>query len=312
MKRLLIVLLLFVFVQPVLAKPLVVVTIPDFKPIVAAVGGAKIEVKSLLKPNTDPHAFSLNSKDIELLERAKLIVLANSHILGFEAKIKKDFKNVLDIDDYNVTLNSFPGYPSDPHGYWLKPENAIKIAKAVEMKLCKLFPNDVKYFENNYDTFVKNVRDAEKEAKEIAKDVAGKKCVAMVPGVCYIASSVGMNVSVVLMSEGSGFVSGKVLSEVKSKLTSGEYWGIIVPDFMKNAKGGEIAEELARETHCHIAYVKFSSGDISYEVLILANAARIAYAPKISENKGNTMYLYITSILCLLEAGIILFMKVRI
>ncbi len=311
MKRLLIVLLLFALIQPVLAKPLIVVTIPDFKPIVSAVGGDKVEVKSLLRPNTDPHAFSLNSKDIELLEKAKLIVLANSHILGFEAKIKKDFKNVLDIDDYNVTLSSFPGYPSDPHGYWLKPENAIRIAKAVEIKLCKLFPIDANYFRSNYDTFVKNVRDAEKEAKEIAKDVAGKKCVVMVPGVCYIASSLGMNVSAVLMSEGSGFVSGKVLNEIKSKLSSGEYWGIIVPDFMKNAKGGEIAEELARETHCHLAYVKFSSGDVSYEVLILTNAARIAYAPRMSEGGGNPIYLYITSILCLLEAGIILFTRVK-
>ncbi len=306
--RALLFILIFALIHP--ASAYVVVTISDLKPIVEAVCGNRVEVVALLKPNTDPHDFSLSSRDVEVLKKAELIVLANSHLLGFEAKIKEEFDNVLDFDDYNVELEDFPGYSANPHGYWLKPKNAIAIAKRVSEELAKLHPEYADEFAANYQKFAERVEQALEEAKDIARDVRGKKFVAMVPGVCYIASSLEVSVAAVLLSEGSGFVSAKELEIIKSKLESGEYEGIIVPEFMRGAKGGEIAEQLAKDTGCRLAYVKFSAGDIDYDIVLISNAARIAYSTKPCSKSSNTI-VYALSIACLVEGALLFFMRVR-
>ncbi len=306
--RFLLFLLIILIVIPVNAS--IVVTISDFKPIVKAITGDKLEVVSLLPAGSDPHHFSLSGKDIELLKNADLIVLTNSELFGFERKIKEKFKNVLDFEDYGVELEDFPGYPKNPHGYWLKPENCIAIAKAVKERLSLLYPEYRDYFEENFVEFIKRVKEAEAEANRIAKDVRGKNFVAAVPGVCYIASSLGVNVSAVLFSESYGFLSGKELEKIRGKLKSGEYVGIIIPEFMKGSKVGEVVEQLSRDTGCRVAYVRFSMGDVSYETALISNAARIAYS-QTKRSSGNDEYLYVLSAICLLEAGALLFIGVR-
>ena len=285
------------------AKALIVVTIPDFKPIIQDIVGDRDVVVSLTAG--DPHSFSLSGKDVETLRKAKLIVLANSELFGFERKIAEEFDNTLDFKDYGVELRDFPGYPKNPHGYWMDPKNAIAIARAVKEKLSEIYPQYESEFDRNYENFVKRVENAEKEAKKLVK---GGKFVAMVPGVCYIASSLGIEVENVLLSEGSGFSSGKELEMIKEKLRKGEIEGILVPEFMKGSKGGEIAETLAKETGCKIAWVKFASGDLAYDTQLISNAARIAYAPKPCTSSDWAVYLL--GSLCVFEALLIFVIKV--
>ena len=185
------------------ANAAVVVTISDLKPIVEAVAGDKIEVVSILPPGTDPHHFSLSIENVRTLHSAELIVLANSELFGFEKKIKEEFTNVLDFTDYNAELEDFPNYPQNPHGYWLKPKNAIGIAKAVCEKLSEMYPEKREYFEKNLRDFSKKIEESVREAKKIASEFRGKKFVAAVPGVCYIATSLDIDIAAVLLSEGS-------------------------------------------------------------------------------------------------------------
>lgn len=139
MRPLLILLMLILAVQVVAANT-IVVTIPDFKPIAEAIAGDDFEVVSLIPPGSDPHSFTLSVEDVEKLGSADVIVLANSNFFDFEAKIAEEFGNVVDFDDYNATLLDFPGYPSNPHGYWMLPENAIRIAKAIKDRLEERYP----------------------------------------------------------------------------------------------------------------------------------------------------------------------------
>ncbi len=303
--------LLLVVTMAARADPLVVVTVSDLKPIVEDICGGYCNVASLLEPNEDPHHFSLSSSDLKLLKKAELIVLANSELLGFESKIKSEFDNVIDFDDYGVILKDYPGYAANPHGYWLYPQNALAIAKAVARKLSEIHPTNADGFERNYQKFEHRVIAAADEAAKIASGVRGEKFVAMVPGVCYIASTFNAEVAAVLLSEGAGFVSGKTLEEVKTKLRSGEYAGIIVPEFMKGSKGGELAEQLARDTGCRIAYVRFSAGDLSYDSLLIFNAAQLAHAKKVCPS-SNPALLYALSAICMAEAALLFYMRVRL
>jgi zinc/manganese transport system substrate-binding protein len=114
-----------------------------------------------------------------------------------------------------------------------------------------------------------------------------------------------------MLSEGSGFVSGTELSKIKELLKKGKYVGIIVPEFMKGGKGGEIAEQLAKDTGCRIAYVKFSMGDSDYPTLLISNAARIAYSTRYVNDGYDNLTLYALAGLCLIESAILFFWRLR-
>lgn len=310
MRSMIIVFLLLATMQTTGAET-IVVTIPDFKPIIEAVAGEGFEVVTLLPQGSDPHEFSLSIEDLDELRNADLIVLANSHFFEFEAKISREFANTLDFDDYNVKLYDFPGFPSNLHGYWMLPENGIGIARAVMERLSEMHPEKKDQFERNYEIFVSRVEDAVKEARKIVSGEEGKY-VAMVPGVCYIAESLNITIAAVVISEGSGIASAKELSEVKNRLESGEYRGIIAPEFMKYGKGGEMAKELVRGSRAKIAWVKFSQGDSAYDTTLISNAARIAYSSERFEFSCETsQLLYILAILCVLEALVIAHLMVR-
>ena len=309
MRPLLILLMLILAVQVVGANT-IVVTIPDFRPIAEAIAGDDFEVVSLIPPGADPHSVTLSVEDVEKLVSADVIVLANSNFFDFEAKIAEEFGNVVDFDDYNATLLDFPGYPSNPHGYWMLPENAIRIAKAIKDRLEERYPDKRDYFERNYEVFVDRVGEALKEARQIASEEEGKQYVAMVPGVCYTASSLGIKIGAVVISEGAGISSGKEREEIKRGLESGEYEGIILPEFMKGSRGEEIAKELVKGSNAKIAWVKFSAGDTAYDVLVISNAARIAYAGGACES-NNRGVVYLLSAVAVLEALLIAFGMVR-
>ncbi len=309
MKSLIVPLILLIAVQTVAANT-IVVTIPDFRPIAKAVAGDEFEVVSLIPPGSDPHSFTLSVEDVEKLRNADLIVLANSEFFDFEAKITKEFSNVVDFEDYNAVLTDFPGYPSNPHGYWMLPENAVRIAKAIKDRLEEEYPDKRDYFEKNYEIFVDRVEEALKEARDIASEEEGKEYVAMVPGVCYTASSLGIKIGAVVISEGAGIASGKELQEIKHGLESGKYSGIILPEFMKGSRGEEIAKELVKGSGAKIAWVKFSVGDTAYDVLVISNAARIAYAAGECESNDRTL-LYLLSTLTVFEALLIALLMVR-
>ncbi len=248
----------------------VVVSISDFIPLVKAVGGSFVEVNSILPPGGDPHSFYITQDTVKQIENADVIILADSRLLSYEANIKENYpeKRYLDFDDYNATLDTFPGYGANPHGYWLKFENALAIAGKVRDELSGLRPSDAEYFNSSFSRLEAEVVGAGEDIRRMSEEwgIYGMNVVAAVPGVCYAVQNSGMEVGAVLMAEGSGFASGKEIGDIEDKLKSGEYGGIVVPEFMKEAKAGEIANQIAGDTGAKVAYVKFSmaGSDDSY------------------------------------------------
>ncbi len=246
------------------AKLTVVCSIPDFVPIVKEIGGNAVSVYSLMPPGSDPHAFTVSAKTMAKLQNASLIVLADSSLISFERKVKDSFPGkCLDFKDYvkfGAEVDSFPSYFPCYHGYWLKLENGIAIAKAVEKRLEKLDPENASYFRSNLKLFENQVREAERVIGEQSR-VKDKYCVAAVPGVCYIAENSGMKVGAVLMGETAGFTSGSEMVKLEKMLSSGKYVCIVVPAFAKDTKVGEMALQLSRDCGKPVVYVKFAMAD---------------------------------------------------
>jgi len=255
---------------------------------------------------SDPHSFYITQETVKQIEEAELIILADSHLLSYESNIKANYpeKEYLDFDDYNATLDSFPRYEKNPHGYWLKYENAIAIAEKVRDKLSEMYPEKRDYFNSSFMNFEQQLKNAENDIIKMEKErgVYGKTFVASVPGVCYIIQNAGMKVGAVLMAEGSGFASGKEIKDIEDKLSSGEYNGIVVPEFMENAKAGEISKQMAEDTDSVVIYVKFStaSADDSYINDCYHNAIQFMSTEGMEAGKGKSNSYLIPVIISLL------------
>jgi len=295
----------------------VVISMPDFEPIVKEIGGNAINTSIILPPASDPHSFSLTTDDIERIKKADLIVLANSNLLSYERDIIKNYNgNYVDFEDYEkngATLLNFGDFEDNPHGYWMEVNNSIAIAITIEKKMEEMMPEKKDELENNLYIFINSVKNAEDVSIELAKErgIYGKRVVAMVPGVCYIAKNLGMNASEILLTEGSANVDIQKLQEVEMGLKKGDYIMILVPEFLKNAKAGDMARQIAEDTNCSIAYVRFAVGGESYLSLFYHNTMEILSSKNssLANEKSNmwTVGLIISLLFLIFVEGFVLY-----
>lgn len=133
------------------------------------------------------------------------------------------------------------------------------------------------------------------------------------PGVCYIIQNMGMNVGDVLLGEELGFASGKGLAEIEKKLKS-EYCCIVLPEFMKDSKAGEIATQLSKDTGKPIIYVKFvmATKNDSYTALHYKNLIKFAEFGNFGKIESNNQsYEILILALILLVIIPILLLKIK-
>jgi len=292
----------------------VVVSMPDFESVVKEIGGDDVNTSVILPPGSDPHSFSITSADIENIKNADLIVLANSALLSYERDIIKNYKgNYLDFQDYEkegAVLLDFGDFQQNPHGYWMYVNNSIAIASAIEKKMEEIMPEKKESFEKNLQEFIKSVRDAENISIELAKErqIYGKKAVAMVPGVCYIAKNLGINATEILLTEGSANVDIQKLQRVKEGLKSREYITILVPEFLKDGKQGKMAQQIAMDSNSTVVYVRFAVGG-DYLSTFYHNTMEIlsCESSRIHESSGWSMGLIISLVILALLEGFLLY-----
>lgn len=317
MKVVFVTIILLVITIPVSAID-VVCSLPDFMPIVKAIGKDEVNVTSIMPPGTDPHSFTVTKSTMDNIKNSDLILLANSKLLHFEEKIKENYKyKCLDFGDYEkygASLDSFPKYNKNPHGYWLKLENGIAIAKAVKDALSSISPQNKDFFGRNLELFIREVENSKNVTREIVEEegLENKSCVAIVPGVCYIIQNMGVDVGDVLLGEELGFASGKEIAKVEEKLKSSEYCCIVLPEFMKNSKAGEIARQMSEDTGKPVVYVKFimASKDDSYTALHYKNLIRFADFGGVEEDNQLCYDVLIFSLVLLIVFPILL-LKIR-
>lgn len=289
------ILLLFITVFPInSSSAYVVVTIPDMESLVEKL--CECEVYSL--QISDPHAYALTRKDVEMLSNAELIILSNSELLDFEKKIKERFKNVLDFEDYGIELEDHADFLKNPHAYWMKPENALAILKAVKDELSKIEPEKAEKYNKNYDFLEKTMLNFKDVARKIAK-IESKKFIAFDSHVCYIVTSLGGEVSSVLFEEVAG-VNVRILEEVK--IDRDEIYGVVAPHFAK-----DLAEKLHERTGVKVFYVEVITIE-DYFVKMIKNAASFQTVERKNGSDGSAL-LFLLLAICIAEAILIIYLR---
>ncbi len=180
-------------------RPLVVASIGPIASIVEEAFGNSVEVVTLVPLGADPHEYQLSAEQINLLQRADVIVTTGGH-LPVEAKIAQLKEEgvinaeVLLIDDFKVKgFHYLPerwyGGKDNPHGAWLEPDNALAIASATEGALEKVDPANAETYRRDFDIFRTKVS-AIKWA--FSGFVANKSAVINMPPVQYAVEWLGI------------------------------------------------------------------------------------------------------------------------
>jgi len=263
-------------------KIFIVCSLEAFAGIAQRIGGDYVVTDYIVPEGMDPHSYSLSPDDVEKAGKADIIVLANSRFLSLEADLKEAIQEMnqskifLDFDDYDyygITILPAPGIEENYHGYWLYPDNAIAIAKAIKNALVMLMPSYVDVFEVNLNEFIREVEALKSEMLNLAeeKGLRQKGVLLAVPATAYIALSFGMIPKAMILKAPGSYASSQEIMNIEEKIKSGEIVLALCPENMRNSKPGQILRDIQSRTSVPIAYVRvFALSGLKDYVSLLA------------------------------------------
>jgi len=264
------------------SRPLIMASTPDVGAIAISVAGDAADVRAIMPAGADVHSFAVSSEQVRNLQRALVVVLANSRDLGFEQTIKGALGKTpsLDWPDYvaqGATLRDYPDYPQNPHGPWLRLDNAGAMARAMAAQFIRLgLPKAV--IEANLRDFERELAAQQTMFTALAAQYAlrDKPLLVVIPGLCDMIANLGLPVGAVLMAEGSGTVSGQCLTDAVTRLRSKQLGGIVCPLSMRLSRQGEAARQVAADSGAAIAYVRFQDTDLQTDTYLSVSAYNAA------------------------------------
>src|SRR3954447_4392449 len=104
--------------------PIVVATTTEVADLARAVGGSRADVRQILTPNSDPHAYEPRPSDVRAVSGAKVVVRSGGDLDGWLAGVLRNAGSdarTVDLIDAVHTRRGEGGV--DPH-WWQDPRNA--------------------------------------------------------------------------------------------------------------------------------------------------------------------------------------------
>ncbi len=136
--------------------------------VVKQIVGDSAEVSSLMGPGTDPHLYKPTPGDIELLDKADVILVNGLHLEGKMADILEKYGNekpviaVSDGIDKSKIIKSADFADSyDPH-IWFDSEIWMEGFQEITNQLCKLDSTSRTYFQTNFRRYQGEVEEMNK------------------------------------------------------------------------------------------------------------------------------------------------------
>lgn len=182
----------------------VVASFYAMKEITQAIGGDKVEVRTLIPEGTEPHEFQPTTRSMKDLSRARVLVIQG---LGMEpwaeemvkAAENKDLVQVVAAQQVQPIQNEEKEEirehgQYDPHA-WLSPSCAQLEARAIADGLAKADPANRAYYEANADKFIARLQTLEDKYKEKFRQVHRKDFVTGHAAFAYVCRDFGLEQS---------------------------------------------------------------------------------------------------------------------
>lgn len=312
-------------------KIIVMVSVDSLASIIREISIDNVEVITLIPEGAEPHSYQVSPEVVEKARNADLFIFTGH--LVFEEKLKELLPQipVLQINSedyfgkYKLRILKLPDGRRNLHAYWLHPDNALAIAKAFIDKLSEIDPINSEKYHGKLSVFEKRIENMKQYISKIIKfyDMKDVGIVITFPGEQYVADTLDLKI-IGMLSEGEGiFVSGSELSEIESKLESGEAKIIVASDISRMLNVGKFIEKLCRETETPIAYVRLIGvKELSYTGLLTYNVGVIvgAYSnsvEKVPEQSANiefpsTIYMLLASlVIIVIVESYLLYIKTK-
>jgi len=196
--------------SPAFASIDIVAATPELADIAKQVGGDKVSVYSIAKPNHDYHMIEPRPSDVSRIARADMVVRIGLDLdLWLDAlmnaasnpRVRKGAPGYVDasvgIRKLEVPKEQISGASGDIHvygnpHYFYDPENGKIIAHNVLEGLVRISPSGKSYFEGNYERFAKDInRRIDEWQKELAP-YNGKRVVTYHQSAIYFLRRFGL------------------------------------------------------------------------------------------------------------------------
>jgi ABC-type Zn uptake system ZnuABC Zn-binding protein ZnuA len=146
----------------------VVATTTQVADLTRNVGGARVEVTSLLRPNADPHDYEPRPSDVAAVERARLVLRSGGEVDAWLSDVTEGAGgNARQVD----LGRRIPGAGSDPH-WWQDPRNAERGVGEIRDALVRADPDGRREYERRAQAYTDRLR---------TLDAAIASCMARVP-----------------------------------------------------------------------------------------------------------------------------------
>jgi len=270
----------------------IVVTIPVLKDFVQQIGGAHVQVLSLLSGLESEHTYSPRPSDIIAVRKARLLVEIG---VGLEVWVSALVKNAGSASlrvittskgialirdqsrDDGPQASTDPAHDGNPH-IWLDPENAKIMMRHITEALIKVDPSHAAEYRDNQAAYLRQLDHLQKDLTERLKTLTDRRILVYHPAWPYFARRFGFHIIDEIVTQAGAEPSAHHLQELIGRIRK-EGIRVIVSEPQMNQK---IPDVLARETGARIVVLSPLPGAmpgtetylnlLRYNVMQLANA----------------------------------------
>lgn len=254
-------------------KPLIVVSLEPLASIVREVVLDRADVLVIVPEGVEPHTYQAPPEVLEAAKRADLFV-TTAHLSVEEQVSEITEAPVIGLEDYKrhgLKLIPVPGRGGENiHGFWLDPDNALAIAKAVEEAMERIDPEEAQVYRAALANFERKIESLKKLIGSFSEErqLRAVKAVVAVPAEAYLVNALGM-IPVNSLGIGPGTLIGaSELMELGRAIERGEVTVIVVSELSEHLEPGQMAEELVAEHGGTLLRLRImQKGSISYDAL---------------------------------------------
>ena len=250
----------------------VAVSIQSLGAIVKDVLGDYVDIIYILPEGAEPHNYQIPPDKISMLSNVSLFIFTGH--FAFEEAILNSYpnKDVLTLNKssltyggYKITLLTIPGSSGyNPHAYWIYPDNALSIARAVVDKISSLDPEHKVIYKNNLMLFEEKIALLKNMYEYISKkyDLVGKPLVIGFPAEQYFVAPLNMDIVAVIVKGEGLTISGNELQSAREALLESNTPLIIASDISRVLSVSSVFEDLESDTGAKIAFVNIVNTNI--------------------------------------------------
>jgi ABC-type Zn uptake system ZnuABC Zn-binding protein ZnuA len=231
----------------------VVATTTQVQDFTHVIGGNRIQLTGILKPNVDPHDYEPSPADVDAIAHADVLV---KNGVGLEHWLDDTIKSA---GFHGSTVDTSKGVQirkgdeedpaGDPH-IWQNPQNAKIMVANIEQALAAADPADASYFKANQDAYDAKLDALDAEVARQIDSLANRKLVTNHDAFGYYVDRYHLDFvgSIIPSFDTSAELSAKDVADIVAKIKATGVKAI----FSESSLPPNTAETIANEAHVKV------------------------------------------------------------